>query len=195
MASGYAKFRRGLVDHLKDGRISADEYCVFSLVVQLADFHSGTWHGSGVALSNYLKWCPRQCQLILRSLEHKGYVQLRTIQGRKGNYPVIIHNYHGKSANGDALKAGISESRCADKAGSANGDATLKEVIQEELQKKKAAQPRRVTLPLKSEQEQRRIVTERDRRLEKEQDARKEARVGTNWISERIAELARGKAV
>lgn len=52
---------------------------------------------------------------------------------------MIIQNYHG-SANGDSQKVGISEPGCAEKplsanrdalkqAGSANGDATLQEVV------------------------------------------------------------------
>lgn len=134
MPNGYAKFRRGLVEHLKDGRMTADEYCVFSLLIQLADFHSGVWIGSGVAMSSYTKWCERKNQMVLGSLQSKGYLELRTIPGRKGNYPIVVNKYHG-SAHGDAMTGQIMAPGCADEALSPHGETTLKEVIQEKKDK------------------------------------------------------------
>lgn len=119
--------------------MTADEYCVFSLVVQLADWQTGIWVGSGVAVSDYLKWCSRKSQLVLRSLESKGYLGLNIVKGRKGNYAITVKNYHG-SPNGGAVKTDISASRFADKAGSPNGDATLKEVKQEKGEEVRRAQ-------------------------------------------------------
>lgn len=43
--------------------------------------------------------------------------------------------------------------------------------------------------------EQQQNIEARDRRLEKEADARKEAMVGRNWISEQIEALAKAKAI
>jgi hypothetical protein len=97
MPNGFVKFRRGLLDHLLEGRMSPDEYCVFSLLLQVADFRSGVWRGSGVALSTYLKtWSVRKCQRVLKSLARKAYVSLRSCRGKRGNYPVIIHKYGRK---------------------------------------------------------------------------------------------------
>jgi hypothetical protein len=80
--------------------MSADEYCVFSLLLQVADFRSGMWRGSGVALSAYLKtWSIRKCQRTLQALAAKDYISLRSIRGKKGNYPVIIHKFHEKVAS------------------------------------------------------------------------------------------------
>src|SRR5258708_1197426 len=97
MPNGFVKFRRGLVDHLLGGRISADEYCVFSVLLQVADFRSGVCWGSGIALSSYLKtWSVRKCQRILKSLARRDYLSLRSCRGKKGNYAVVIHKYHQK---------------------------------------------------------------------------------------------------
>lgn len=145
--------------------MSSDEYCVFSLVIQLADFRTGVWTGSGVAVSDYLKWCSRKSQLILRSLERKGYLDLNIVKGRKGNYAIKVRNYHG-SPNGDSVKAKISEPRFADGYGSPNGDATLKEVIQEKSKEQTRAEPRRADRP---SPEQVRKVEAKQKRLSKEE--------------------------
>jgi hypothetical protein len=57
----------------------------------------------------------------------------------------------------------------------------------------KAAQPQRVTPSPKSEREQRRIVTEQERRLQKEADARREVQAGRNWISDQLEKLRKAK--
>lgn len=176
MSERFVKLRYGLTDHLLDGRMSRDEYCVFSLVLQLADIQTGIWFGSGVAVSAYLKWCPRKCQLILSSLQSKRYLKLRATRGKRGNYPVIIHNYHGKVANGSASLPESGEPGCVTSGKVANGGATKEE--RKNQPKIKAAQPQRVTPSPRFEQEQRRIMAERDRRLEKEEEVRKELRIG-----------------
>lgn len=181
MYGGFVKFRRGLVDHLHDGRITADEYCVFSLMVQLADYNTGIWRGSGVALSDYLKWCPRKCQLILKSLQSKGYLKLRVIRGRKGNYPVIIHKYHEsveKVANGDASLIKSGESGCVTSPKVANGGATLKEVLQEE-NKEKTPRQNRPRLPSNSsEQVQRQNHQAKTTRVHQEVEGLRESNIG-----------------
>jgi hypothetical protein len=79
----------------------------------------------------------------------------------------------------------------------AHGDATYQEVeLQEELHKKKAAQPRRVVPPFRSEEEQRRIVEARDRRLEKEVEAQREIRIGAGPVlMDSIRKLAKVKSL
>lgn len=97
MSERFVKLRYGLVDHLLDGRMSGDEYGAFSLIALLANIQSGIWQGSGIALAAYLKsWSVRKCQRVLKSLARKNYLSLRSKRGAKGNYPVIIRNYHGK---------------------------------------------------------------------------------------------------
>lgn len=127
--------------------MSADEYCVFCLVVQLADYTSGIWIGSGVALSDYLEWCPRKCQIVLSSLEAKHYLKLRNIRGKKGNYPIVIPNFHGKVANGDASLQPTGAPGCVTSAKVANPGATLKEVIQEKSKEANPAQTSRGPFP------------------------------------------------
>jgi hypothetical protein len=78
--------------------------------------------------------------------------------------------------------------------GKASVVTPYQEVKQEERLRIKPAQPRRVSSPV-DEQEQRRRIEGRDRRLEKEADSRKEINVGYNWISEEIERLARQKVM
>lgn len=70
-----------------------------------------------------------------------------------------------------------------------------KEVLQEVKLKKKAAQPQRAPHPHRSEEDQRQIVHARDRRLEKESEARKVANTGRNWMSEQLDEFFKRKAL
>lgn len=178
MSNRFVKLRYGLVDHLLDGRMSGDEYGAFSLIVLLADFRSGVWQGSGVALSAYLRsWSIRKCQRILKSLESKNYLTSRPIRGKKGNYPVVIHNYHGKVTT-PATPLLESDDTSDATLPKVTTPAPTKEEVTKIKPKISAAQPRRVTRPPRSEQEQRQIVEARDRRLEKEADARREVRVG-----------------
>jgi hypothetical protein len=130
--SGFVQLRRAVNEHLQSGRMTADEWAAFALILTLVDFRSGIWTGSGVALSDYLKWCSRKSQLVLKSLERKKYIQLRPVRGKKGNYPVCVMNFHGKVANGDAPVGKSGASRCVTSAKVANGDATIEEVKQEE---------------------------------------------------------------
>jgi hypothetical protein len=127
--------------------MSADEYAAFCLVVQLSDYNTGTWIGSGVALSDYLHWCRRKSQLVLCSLQSKGYIVLKSHRGRKGNYPVIVRNYHGKVANGDASLKPTGAPGCVTSAKVANAGATLKEVIQEKGKEAKPAHNSRGSFP------------------------------------------------
>lgn len=115
--------------------MTADEYCVFSLLIQLADFHSGIWVGSGVAISDYLKWGERKCQRLLRSLAFKGYLELAVVPtGRKGNYSITVMKYHG-SPSGETVKGNITVPGDGETQLSPSGETTLKEVIQEKKDK------------------------------------------------------------
>jgi hypothetical protein len=178
--------------------MSGDEFGVFTALLVLADYRTGIWIGSGVALASYLKrWSPRKCQRILASLNIKHYIALRHSRGKKGSFPVIIHNYNKSVEKVTTLMTPLSKSDDTNDATFpkvTTPATTLKEVKQELKTKKKSAQPRRVS-SLVDEQEQRRRIEGRDRRLEKEADSRKEINVGYNWISEEIERLARQKVM
>ncbi len=144
VSGGFVKLRRDVRDHLKSGRMSADEWSAFSLILTLVDFRSAIWIGSGVAISDYLKWCQRKSQMVLSSLSSKGYIELRNVHGRKGNYPIYVRKFHG-SAHGDAVIKNISASRCGDRGLSAHGDATLKEVVLKNKRKEEVAVQQKVS--------------------------------------------------
>jgi hypothetical protein len=188
VSAGFAQLRRGLIDQLVDGRITGDEYGVFCLMVQLADYRSGIWRGSGVALATYLHgWSIRKCQRLLTSLKSKGYIALRHIRGRKGNYEIAVERYSGPVEKVTTPQTSLFESDDTIDVRNAKVTTpatTLKEVKQEVKLKKKAAQALRgPSKPLRTEQEQRRIVAARDTREHKEVEARRDAFVGAGPIS------------
>lgn len=41
MYSGYIRFRRGIFDHLGDGRLSISEYAIYTFLLGLADSRTG----------------------------------------------------------------------------------------------------------------------------------------------------------
>jgi len=126
--------------------MTADEWSVFILILTLVNHATGIWNGSGIAVADYLKWTSRQCQLLLKSLRVKGYLDFNPVPGRKGNYPITVKNFHG-SANGDSvIDVLISERGFADTlrspnggsvkgSGSANGDSHIQEVIHKPQEK------------------------------------------------------------
>jgi hypothetical protein len=196
MVSGFVKLRRGIIEHLPK-RLSPDEALTYILIILLADHRTGTWRGCSQAMSRVTGWSVRQCQLILKSLREKGYITGKPTTGR-GQYRIRVVKYFQK-ANPGAPLASEGESRCALSPKKANGDATYQEVKQEEIHKKNPAQPRRGPLPPVSEEEQRRRIEARDRRFEKEEEARREIRIGTGptvvGISGAIKKLAGKKSI
>lgn len=206
MSSGFIKLRRGIIEHLQSGRMTADEFCVFSLLLPLADFRSGTWQGSGVALSTYLSaWSLRKCQRVLKSLAGKGYITLRSMRGKMGNYPIVIHNFHEpveKVTTPETPVAQSDDTRDATLPKVTTPAPTLQEVIQEVKIRSKPAQVRRVRhIESKIEQEQRRKIEAKQKRQHDETELRMEVYAGRGPVCAvpglwgQIKELAAKKAL
>lgn len=93
---GFVKLRRGIVEHLKDNQITADEYTVYSLIILLADHRSGSWLGCAIAVSRLTHWSTRQSQRVLHSLRSKGYITGEPSSGR-GQYLIRVTKYFKKA--------------------------------------------------------------------------------------------------
>jgi hypothetical protein len=72
--NGFVKLRRGLAEHVRSGRMTLSEHGAFTLLLQLADYSTGCWHGTqrsfalAAGISSGLAW------QLLTSLERKGYL-------------------------------------------------------------------------------------------------------------------------
>ena len=90
---GYVQLRRGLTEHILDGRMDGNECAAFSFILMGADFRTGVWNGSGAALASAYKWSLRKAQMVIASLRIKGYLSISRRRGTRGNYPIRVAGY------------------------------------------------------------------------------------------------------
>lgn len=96
MTQGYHRTRRGIVEHLQDGRLTLLEAGAFELIRLVADYKTGIWWGSAKALEGK---CgagdidTRKARRILESLERKGYIRRFATERGRGNYPILIDKF------------------------------------------------------------------------------------------------------
>jgi hypothetical protein len=94
--SGFVAARRGLLDHLRDGRITLLEYGTLIALIQHAHSDSGLWIGSAKAFSCICGAGDignRQARHLLEQLERKSYIKRFATPRKKGNYPILVHKY------------------------------------------------------------------------------------------------------
>jgi hypothetical protein len=102
MNHGWYARRRGILEHLRDGKISLFDMSIHDLLCLLAD------HQTGIAMCSSVKiaaLAPRDdversaqgyVRAIRRSLEHLesiGWIKRWAIKGKKGNYPVAVARF------------------------------------------------------------------------------------------------------
>lgn len=93
--NGYVQKRRGVLQHLVDGRMTPNEYFVFDILLILADHNTGC---GMINASAIVFWSGGQLGVdgadrTLRSLDKKNYIVRETSAGRMGLYPYRIQNY------------------------------------------------------------------------------------------------------
>ena len=93
MRSGFAQLRRGLQDHVIDGRISFAEYGAYCWMIQSADAGTGVWWGSARALAIQVGIADRLARHLLESLENKQYLKRFATPRSHRNYPVVINRF------------------------------------------------------------------------------------------------------
>ena len=97
MNLGFAQLRRGLVDHLLDGRLTSSEHSAYCLMIQLADHKTGIWKGSAKHLASLYgagDVDERRARYLLESLEKKGYIKRFVKRRQRGNYSVLIDKFN-----------------------------------------------------------------------------------------------------
>lgn len=93
---GYVQKRRGVVDHLQQGRMTLLEYGAFDFVVLSADKATGVWLGNAQTLSLSCgagDVSVRQARTLLESLERKRYIRRFSVLGSRSVYPIAVHQY------------------------------------------------------------------------------------------------------
>jgi hypothetical protein len=105
--NGFVPIRRGLWEHLRDGRMSPFEALAFVYICSQADTRTGVWKGSAGALVTELGFQPRTARDLLERMEHGGYIRRFVSQGMRHCYPILIHKFPVTQGehNGEVLDA------------------------------------------------------------------------------------------
>jgi hypothetical protein len=91
---GYVPVRRGILEHVFDGRLTPAEHHAFLTILLLADAATGTWRGSSHALTTILGYSSKNTMAdAFDGLEAKGYILRDYAPGRRGNYPIVIAKF------------------------------------------------------------------------------------------------------
>ncbi len=89
----YARIRKGLIAHVRDGRMTKDEFAAFVMILICADHHTGVWQGSGSELASCLRIGRSKAHFLMRSLSSKRYIVVPAHRPFSGAYPVEIPKY------------------------------------------------------------------------------------------------------
>lgn len=92
--AGFIRIRRGIYEHLSDGRMTGREWMVYSVLHLKADHLTGICYKiSGPALGYLLGLKSHYVNSILRTLEEKGYIKRLSHRGQVVCYPVVINKF------------------------------------------------------------------------------------------------------
>lgn len=94
--NAWMAMRRGILAHVREGRITPMEFATYTFMILAADKRNGCWRGSAPALVAQFDgtWDLTGAKVVLQSLEEKGYIKrLLKQQGHKGNYYIVVNKY------------------------------------------------------------------------------------------------------
>jgi hypothetical protein len=113
--NGFLPLRRGLWEHVRDGRMTITEALAFIYICSQADTRNGIWKGSAKSLSGELGIPERTARDVLEKMEHGDYIRRFAVPGRHVCYPILIHKFPISQGehNGEHLNA-LESSRPAD---------------------------------------------------------------------------------
>jgi len=105
--NGFAPIRRGLWEHIRDGRMSHLEALAFVYVCSQADTRTGIWKGCAKSLAGELGLKERTARDVLEKMEHGDYIRRFAVPGLHSCYPILVHKFpitQGEH-NGEQLNA------------------------------------------------------------------------------------------
>jgi hypothetical protein len=91
--TGFFQLRRGLWEHVRDGRMSITEVLAFIYIGTQADTRTGIWKGCAKSISGELGIPERTARDVLEKMEHDNYIRRFAVPGRHGCYPILIHKF------------------------------------------------------------------------------------------------------
>jgi hypothetical protein len=91
--NGFLQLRRGLFEHIRDGRMSHLAALCFIYITTQADTRTGIWNGSAGALAGELSISARTCRGVLDRLSARGYIKRFPIPGKHSCYPILVHKF------------------------------------------------------------------------------------------------------
>jgi hypothetical protein len=91
--TGFLQLRRGLFEHVRDGRMSVTQALAFIYICSEADTRSGIWKGSAKSLSGELGISERTARDALERMERGDYIRRFAVPGRHSCYPILVHKY------------------------------------------------------------------------------------------------------
>ena len=92
---GHLKLRRGLIDHIRAGKLTNDEIAVYVHLLFCADFSTGLQKNSAphIYYSMGQRSSLRRIQRALEQLEKLGFIKRFRIPGKKKDYHIIVDKY------------------------------------------------------------------------------------------------------
>lgn len=91
--NGFLQLRRGLWEHVRDGRMSITEGLAFVYICSQADTRTGIWKGCAKSLSGEIGIPERTARDVLEKMEHGDYIRRFAVPGRHSCYPILVHKF------------------------------------------------------------------------------------------------------
>jgi hypothetical protein len=91
--AGFIQLRRGISEHVRDGRLSFFEASLYVFVMMEANPATGLCYGSAGLFAAIYGISPRTCRDALEKLEQKGYLRRFPTRGKHGSYPILINKF------------------------------------------------------------------------------------------------------
>ncbi|KKK60744.1 hypothetical protein LCGC14_3021290 [marine sediment metagenome] len=92
-SNGFVKSRRGILQHLRTGKITHEQFAAFEIILHEADPATGIWWGSANALAGNYNYSKRSARHLLEQLERSGYIKRFATVGGRSNYPILVDKY------------------------------------------------------------------------------------------------------
>ncbi len=111
--NGFAPIRRGLWEHVRDGRMSHLEALAFVYICSQADTRTGIWKGCAKSLAGELGMKERTARDVLEKMEHGDYIRRFAIPGLHSCYPMLVHKFpitQGEHNGEQSVKHGVERS-------------------------------------------------------------------------------------
>jgi hypothetical protein len=109
--SGFLQLRRGLWEHIREGRMSITEGLAFVYICSQADTRTGIWKGCAKSLCGELGIPGRTARDVLERMEHDDYIRRFAIPGRHICYPILVHKFEITQGEHDGAQLNALESK------------------------------------------------------------------------------------